>query len=652
MTTLRQALQLKPVHFITIVGRENGLGIDSNLRKPDLIDKVAMALSNPARLPACLSRLTAPEEQALMDLLTAGGRLPARYLTTTYGPLRSPRKTIQAYRQRAALRHLRQDVAQDTALSPLERLGLLGLVFHDPQTNDLFIPDDFISHLPRPELPPPAAPTPAAGLVPVDLLCHDLACLLALLQRDQVSPLNGRWLPPHFLATWAKHCAVSPDHLKARSELKTGRRRFLHYLAEASGLVNSVVNRQQPTLSLPTGSVISSSQDPKGIVSPISNLAPTPAAWIWLNLTRQQRLQTLWQAWTTPDLERWQRFRLPGEDWLGDPARLLEPMHQALLKVDPADPALFADILLKSQPHLVDLAPGNLLNRREVLRDTMVELLVGPLVWLGALSVPGSAATLTGVGEQGGFTSSMDDFFPVPSRPSTPAYLQLTPQGYGFLSGQSLADDDVPPPAKFAITSDIQPDPLESKLTLTLHDGLPDPADLAVALEVGSRGAPLRLQEQGSETELTPAPSLPSTLAHHYIITPTSFILALHRGWSPQALLDALNRLAQWPLTGQETDLLRTWTDFAGRMTIGPAVLLETTDPDIITRLASTRRGRALIHRTLSSRAVVVNPAKLPQLIRRLTEQESVPPKAEGRMMNDEPVHRSSFIIPTSRICG
>jgi hypothetical protein len=94
--------------------------------------------------------------------------------------------------------------------------------------------------------------------------------------------------------------------------------------------------------------------------------------------------------------------------------------------------------------------------------------------------------------------------------------------------------------------------------------------------------------------------------------------------------LDALNQLADRPLTGRETALLQAWAEAAGRVVIRPLVVLETTDPGVIQRLAATRRGRALIQRTLSPRAITIDPARLDQLVRRLEEQEGAPPLVQG----------------------
>jgi hypothetical protein len=174
------------------------------------------------------------------------------------------------------------------------------------------------------------------------------------------------------------------------------------------------------------------------------------------------------------------------------------------------------------------------------------------------------------------------------------------------------------PYGKFRVQSSLQPDPLDSTFTLTLENGLPEPLDLMVVMEIG------RMKDEGGKKN--------SGTAFHssFILHPLFFIRALQRGWSPPALLDVLNRLVEQPLTPQEITLLRVWADLAERVTIRPATLLETNDPAIITRLASTRRGRALIRQTLSPRVIVVDPARLDQLVTRLTEQEGVPPNVQG----------------------
>src|SRR5262249_13040989 len=150
-------------------------------------------------------------------------------------------------------------------------------------------------------------------------------------------------------------------------------------------------------------------------------------------------------------------------------------------------------------------------------------------------------------------------------------------------------------PAKFTISANIQSNPLDSSLTLTLRGGLPDPADLVVVIEVNDELG--RMKDESGD----------SPKHSSFILHPLSFIRALHRGWAPVALVEALNGLAERPLNQEEKALLQAWTEAADRMVIHYATVLETNEPEIITRLASTRRGRELIHRTLSPRAVIVD---------------------------------------------
>ncbi|MEW5958285.1 MAG: hypothetical protein AB1801_11205, partial [Chloroflexota bacterium] len=235
-------------------------------------------------------------------------------------------------------------------------------------------------------------------------------------------------------------------------------------------------------------------------------LTPLPAAWLWLNAPRPERLQTLWQSWITPRPELWRAYRLPGYDWLTDPAALLTPLHQALPAIDPADPTRFAQTLLARQPDLLDLVPANRLEPVETILGAIVQLLPGPLVWLGALV----RAEGRGLKDEN-------------------IILALSTQGLAWLTGQIDPAVSGPAPAKFSITTHFNPDPFQSTLTLTLSDGLPDPADLMVALEVGT----LCVKDEGGKQEA-------ETVFHSsaLILQPSSFIRALQRGWSAPALLE------------------------------------------------------------------------------------------------------------------
>ncbi len=539
LPSLRQALASTSWRLLKIIGRQRGLSYPSNIGKAELVDRLEPVLPDPTSLKAVLGGLSEMEHQALATLSTAGGRLPRHQLDRRFGSLAGGGELLQKVSSSLE------------ALSALERLVIKGLLFYEVETDDFVIPDDLISRLPVPSPPPAPAVAAPESWPPVERTVPDLALLLALLQRDDVAPLHGRWLPPRLLAAWGRYSRVRPARPQARSELQTGRRRFLHYLAENAGW-------------LPPGG---------------EPLKPTPAAWLWLSADRPARRQALWQSWTRPDPDRWRAYRLPGHEWLAVPAALLEPVHRALPEIDPAH---LPGSLLQQQPELLDLVPGSVEEPPDRLAETIAGLLAGPLRWLGVLAEDG-----------------------------------LAPVGQAWLTGQPPVAE-VPPPAKFSISSRIQPDPFDSSLALTPGHGLPDPAELMVALEVSN------IEEGEDESKTPPA-------AYSLRLTSASFIKALHQGWSAPALVEALGRLAERPLTGQEKALLRRWAEAADRMTLRSVTLLETADPQVISRLASARRGRGLIQGSLSPRAVIVDPARLDQLVRRLVRQEGVPPRRVGQ---------------------
>lgn len=570
MTTLHQALQQTSWRLLKIIGRERGLQFKSNIHKADLINRLHPRLLDPHPLARALTALTDLDRRALADIQTTGGRQALRHLRPRYGDL--PRRS-------AALIQRLQTAQPDPPLSPLERLLKNGLIFFDPARADLYIPFDLLARLPQPDTLNPDAPppeTPPAAPHPLDFLAHDLTCLLALLHRHDVRPLKQRWLPPRFLLDWGRHSAVPPQTARPGSELQTGRRRLIHYLAHNAGWL--------------------------ALAGPV--LKPTPAGWRWLQAPRSNRLQALRQSWAAPTPHLWRIFRLPGHTWLSDPAPLLNALHHWPPRLDPLAPEHLARAVLSRQPNLLDLLPANLYDPPTTLIETLVDLIAGPLTWMAG-----------GHPEQ---NRSDEINNSVERRASA-----FTIHNSQFTAIAPLS------PAKYTLTPTLHPDPLQSALTLTPETGLPEPQDLAVVVEVS----------QTFEVSKTSKVS---------IITASSSILALHRGWTPTALIDALDRLTRQPLDGPTLALLRAWANLAEQTTLRPAMLLETRDPGVITRLASTRRGRQLIHRTHTPRLVEIDPAKTEQLLKRLTRQEGVPPQQIGRRDRDRDREKSSLPLSLS----
>jgi len=624
VTTLFEALEVTSWRRLRAMGRRRGLPLSSNMRKADLVQRLAQALLDPINLEVALSGLSESEQQALNDLLAGGGRLPLRYMRPRHGDLRSTGKVLQR---------------DNASLSPLESLRRQGIIFYDRATHDVFVPTDIIPHLPMPAQPARPGPPAAAGdYEPAMVATHDLACLLALLQVNAVRPLHARWLPPRLLAEWGRRCARPPASPQARGELRTGRRRFLHYLAEAAGLL--------------------------GLAGPF--LTPTPAAWAWLDSSPDERLNALWRACVTPDPAVWRAYRLPGHNLTPHPDKLIAAVVQALPTLDPSDPLAFAAALLARQPALRDLLPANFFYADAELTAAIADLLTGPLVWLGGVRMEDwkdGRLEDWKTGRMVGWLESNPPNPPIHQPTSSPVYQPTNPSNYQSTSLPTFQSSnhptlqpsnpvlhltawgaawlglapppEVPPAPRFALTSVNPHDERQGALIFSLSSALPDPAHLMVLMEVGSREYGVGSKEEGShdlqESARSHLPTSYFLLPTSYRVTAASFARALHGGWSPPALLDALNELAGRPLTGQETVMVRAWAEAAERVTIRRLTLLETSDPQVIDRLAASRRGRSLIVRTLSPRAVVVDEARLDQLVRRLVQQEGVGPEVGSR---------------------
>ncbi len=210
--------------------------------------------------------------------------------------------------------------------------------------------------------------------------------------------------------------------------------------------------------------------------------------------------------------------------------------------------------------------------------------------------------------------------------------LSITATGYSLLNDAPLAPDTAQSSAKFFMHSTLKANPLESYFTLTLPaHTLPQPENLMTILEISTLQPPAKEQ---------------LTLS----LQATSFIAALHRGWSPPALKQAVLKGLNRPFTPQESTVLKQWAKAAQRMTLHYALLLETTNPAVITQLASTRRGRALIQGTLSPRAVKIDPTKVSQIVKRLTAQEGVPPQADLAQVKNRSTQPSIDNLPVASL--
>ncbi len=430
------------------------------------------------------------------------------------------------------------------------------------------------THLDLPiTLPAPTTPTPPHPHTSYNLAA-DLFAFLSLLNRQDMGVRHGRWLPPRALQALNTYISP-PDELgSGRSELQAARIPFIHYLAERAGLVELIGGYLKPTL----------------------------VAQEWLAAPRPQRLRTLWDAWREPsDANRalWRRYRLSALQEDDDPVArfhaLLEPL--AACPVGPlGHPTGLLDALAERSPALLRpqttyaawtaLDPDDRAGFKDRARVTLLALLTGPLTWFGLLSSPFP-------GREGG------------------QGVRLTPLGAALLG----RDDGVWP-------TDPTPAPLH--VAPLLDQAIEEPALLLNA------PAGLLLPDRFAlEAVVPPAPAT-HALSNaegpgRYCLTRPRFLRALQRGHTVEGVVNFLERASGEPLPVLPLGTLYRWADEFDRVTIRQVVLLQTRDPGLLRDLASQRRIRETLGKTLNARTIEVRAGRLDALLRRLARRSIIP---------------------------
>jgi hypothetical protein len=348
MVSLRELLRTHNWRMLRAIFRAHRAHFDNRWTKTQIVERTAALLNEGTTVTRALATLPDDAREAIQTLLACDGVMPAHHFLAHFGPL-PPFRPWRADSPPAPWCH---------PTSPVERLWFLGFIFF-PSTPDgrvVLIPKELrpflVDRLPQianRQLQHTTCDTRQIGPDPI----LDIAHLLAFLQGHDVRPFAGRWLAPRHLRTF--NAALShpdPAAVAARSELQTGYLRFLHYLAEAAGLV-------APALGL---------------------LKPTPTAWNWLDLSEADRWQTLWDGWRS-DLRRspresalWQRFRLPAK----------RPFVHTLLDALSA-PSSEGCTALTTLAHWLRrrcIGAGTLPRDGDVLAP-LPALFAGPLTWAG-----------------------------------------------------------------------------------------------------------------------------------------------------------------------------------------------------------------------------------------------------------------------------
>ena len=578
---LRDCLAVQTWRHLRAISQANGLGFDANLTKTQAVDRLAAWLGGDEHL-ACLTALPVEARAGLRELVQVGGQMGSEVFAERFGPLRP-------------YRPWRSDAPPAPWTEPqsaTERLVYRGLIFavtlgrarHSYRV--LVLPDEFhepvMAHL---SLTLPAALDVPRSFAPSPL-CLDLLTLVGYLQREDVRPIWGRWLPPTSLRT-LNQLLVQPEDLRdVRSERRARRIPFLHYLAKAAGLI-------APTADL---------------------LKPTPVVQSWLERPSAERVRTLWNAWresTESNEALWVTFQLPTGSAPAPvdrfrrlcralacfPVGCALSVEDWLIALDEMDP-----FLLRPTPVYDDwaaLSADEQAKWRDTVGADLNDLFTGPLTWFGVFA-------------------SLKDASLTPK-------LVLTPLGAALLGRDDGEWSEDPPPESLHVVPRPQETDEELAVLCAAPPGLPWTARFSL------------------EALVSPLPGAPV----HYRLTRASVLRALQRGHSVEGIMALLETLSDEPLPLPIFALLDEWGAAYGEVTIRPVTLLQVRDPALLRRLAAVRRLRTHFGETLSDRAVCVDSSRLPQLLRALERRGLMPCVEAG--LAAVPVSAQGDLAPAER---
>lgn len=320
----------------------HGLTFHTKQPKTEVYARLYRSLVQEGRLRRRFKQLTEEERSTLVALQVGGGTMPLSRFQKIYGVIR----IYRPWRKDNTPKH-----PWKRPHSTAEKLWYLGFIeIVKGRPDQVMLPDEVMALLPPLPRPEPIQQVQMSAH-PCETLCLDMAMLLGGLLYHDVRPLHGRWLPPFALRAINERLRIHEGLDGIRSELQTGRLRFLHYLAEAGGLV----------------------------AVQAGYLKPTVEAWRWLSLPPDERWQALLDAVKADLAERhclWDRYRLPSTD-----VQTWETLVKQLSQLVPGG-IYPCEILLHSiHPYLPEI-------------NDLDALLHEPLTWLGVVSVRADTVTI------------------------------------------------------------------------------------------------------------------------------------------------------------------------------------------------------------------------------------------------------------------
>lgn len=554
MRSLLASLNEHPMALLRGIAELRGVTLASNARA-EAAGQLASALAEPAATASALAACSPAAQAAWARLAGSEGRMKASVFARTYGEIRpvGPGK-------------LEREAGWRQPDNAAEELWYRGLIFRafadfgDGPLEYLYIPDDLpapaqLALAPAVEAPRlrASASTPARGRKAFNALAVDACAVLAALREAPAQVDKAGELRPVELAR-LKPGLLADDATRLD---------FLLALARGRGW-----------LKLDRGRLV----------------VDTQAATAWLRGTHWEQVTALFNTWRE-GADPWNELRhvpsLAAEgDWRNDPALARRAVLEALVGLDPAEWYAIGDLVAQIKAtapdfqrpdgdytrwYLRDVGAGRYLSGFESWDDVEGRLIrflvVGPLFWLGAVALDGTAG-------------------------DAPGLFRLTDFGAAWLHGATPAE--LPRPARTIVGDDFV---VVAPLTTPLLD----------------RFRLLRF------TEPADGPREPGQPTRHRI-TRGRLARARANGVKPEAIAEFLRRSTGGRLPPRVASALARWGQHGGAVRVSKGAVLRVEDASILAALRADSLIAPLLGDLLSAQAVLVSESNLSRLLAAIQE--------------------------------
>ncbi len=553
--------------ILRAIAEMHGLELSSN-RQEEAVVQLAEELLQPEEVALTLESLSPTEREALEAIIAQGGKIKAPVFLRKYGELRA-----------FGPGRLEREKPWLELANAAEGLWYRGLIYkafdatEDYRGEFFFIPEDLLPLLPQAEKGPPSFTIELSPPPPViregDLaFLEDICTFLSYLQREEVKPLRGGYLPRPVIERLNKRFIVKEDLAEIVHEKGTQRLAFLHHLCRQLRLVRVRGGLLRPSSAEARAWLKS---------SPADQIAALQAAWRddpqWNELWHVPSLRCEDTGWHNDPLATRQRIlkhlsQCPPDQWLS-----LASFVQAIKESDPDFQRPDGDY---SSWYIRQADTGHYLSGFEswdqVEGTLLAYLIAQPLHWLGVTSL--------------GYENETDDL---------PSSFHITPWGAAFLG---LPHQE---------QGEWSPKPIEIRPDFTIL--VPARGSLYHRFQVG-RFADRQDSEKGVSL---------------YRVTQDSLARLLKEDIKVETVLGFLKQAAAGRLPANVADTLRQWGQKYGQISLKRVVLLQVKDELILQELQTLPQTRPYLQEIISPTTATVAERDWPRLVEELRKLGYLP---------------------------